>query len=205
MKIKFTLIVINIIFLIFSVLQMFPIPPHADNMKAVYKSGYFEALDRECSLMIDAFISIKTMSSNPSFAWTYLNDLETKNDISATVFDYKGRRVASPGLYFDDTDETVLKAITSYEAQNVSRASGGDYHTFIPVFKKPECSVCHSKVREDGLIGVFVFEQDYDAHIYYSRERVLIFFLISIALSFSLFLLTHWQPGRPIKEMFDKD
>lgn len=184
---------------------MLPIAPHSDDIQSIYKSGYFKALDNECRIVADAFLAVKTMSSNPSFAWVFLNDLERKNNLSVTVYDRKGRRVAAPGFYFDDIDPVTSAAVNSLERQVFSFVKSGSYYTFIPIFKKAECSPCHQRVNDNGFIGLLAFKQDYDAHVYYSGERVLLFLGISIVLCFLLFMLVRWHPDKPLKEMFDKD
>ncbi|MDR3237082.1 MAG: hypothetical protein LBT84_01100 [Spirochaetia bacterium] len=203
MKIKLIFIYINILFLIISVLQMLNIPPYAEDMSTVYKSGYFGELEREAGIIVDAFVSIKSMSANPAYAWIFLEDLQ-KNGITVDVCDSKSQVVRAPGVVSGVHEKPYVLSASGPGAV-YSYASGGKYHTWIPAIKKSECSPCHSNVKEGNFIGALYFERDYDAHIYYSLERILIFGAVSLLLSLTLFFLIRWTPERGIKEMFDKD
>ena len=201
MRIKYFFICVNIIFLLASVFQMLPISLYTDDMGSLYKSGYFKELEKKCLITTDAFISVKSMSSNPAYAWVFLADVE-KRGLKVYVCDSESRIVKAPGItselygsrQFFLSDDNNVESFTRF----------GKYYARVDCIKKGECSPCHSRVRDGELIGSLYFERDYDAHIYYSLERSLIFGVLSVCLGLALFFLFKWVPAGHIKEMFDK-
>lgn len=79
MKIKYVFTILISILILVSLSQIAPIPPYADAVRPFYKSGYFRELDREFSIIADAFIAIKSMS-RPEYAWVYLNDVASSHN-----------------------------------------------------------------------------------------------------------------------------
>ena len=67
-----------------------------------------------------------------------------------------------------------------------------------------ECRFCHSRWNRREVIGALSFERRYDATVYYSSERIMIFMLITMVLGLLLYALVRWDPGKNIKELFDK-
>lgn len=201
MKIKLVFIALNVLLLVAAVVQMLPIPPHADDVLGLYKSGYFKALDGKCDAAAAGFIAVKMYSAKPDFAWIFFRDLEDTAELKAAVYNKKGKVAVAPGNIGEESQEIAAIA-SEVNPQPVSEIRGGKYKRFIPMLKKQECGFCHKNGREGSLIGVLAFEQDYDAHLYYSRERVILFGLAAIVLGAALFFLIRWEPASDIKKMF---
>jgi hypothetical protein len=104
----------------------------------------------------------------------------------------------------ESPDAAVSNMLARAKPEMESSVRNGRYFTLLPVKAEGKCSFCHEDVRPGGVVGYMSFEQSYDAHVYYSRERILIFLGISMALMIILFLFIRWDPNRGIKEMFDK-
>jgi hypothetical protein len=195
MKIKYAFIAVTAILLAISISQTLPIPPHADDMRKVYKSGYFRELERECSIIRDSFLGIKALA-DPSFAWVYLEDMVTAHNILVKVYDRRGHVVPAPGMTGESPDAAVSNMLARAKPEMESSVRNGRYFTLLPVKAEGKCSFCHEDVRPGGVVGYMSFEQSYDAHVYYSRERILIFLGISMALMIILFLFIRWEIGR---------
>jgi hypothetical protein len=48
------------------------------------------------------------------------------------------------------------------------------------------------------------FERRYNARVYYSSERIMIFSIISIVIIVLIIIVLRWDPHRDVKELFDK-
>jgi len=189
------------LFLLASISQMLPISLYTNDLKALYKSGYFKELEKECLIVTDAFISIKSMSSNPAYAWIFLKEIE-KRDLKVYVCDAESRIIKAPGIVSEPYGNRRFFSSSDDAVESFTRL--GKFYARVACVKKGGCSPCHPGVRDGRLIGVLYFERSYDAHIYYSLERALIFGILSVFLSITLFFLFRWIPARRIKEMFDK-
>ncbi|MCL1910968.1 MAG: hypothetical protein FWG13_02040 [Leptospirales bacterium] len=198
---KYFFICLNALFLLASLSQTLPIPFYTDDMDGLYKSGYFKELEKECLIVTDSFISIKSMSSNPAYAWIFLKEIE-KRGLTVYACDAESRIVKAPGIMTELYGKGRFFPLSDDVIESFTRL--GKYYARVNCVKKAECSPCHSRAREGGLIGSLYFETDYDAHIYNSLERTLIFGVLSVFLSLTLFFLFRWVPARHIKEMFDK-
>ena len=201
MRVKYFFICLNMLFLLAAVSQVLPIPFYSDDMDGLYKSGYFKELEKECLIVTEAFISIKSMSSNPAYAWVFLKEIE-KRELKVYVCDAESRIVKAPVINTETYGKRHFFSLSDNVIESFTRL--GKYYARVNCIKKAECSPCHSRARDGSLIGALYFERDYDAHIYYSLERTLIFGGLSVFLSLTLFFLFRWVPARHIKEMFDK-
>ncbi|MBN2403877.1 MAG: hypothetical protein JXN64_15990 [Spirochaetes bacterium] len=203
MKIKYVYIAFIIILLVISIAQIFSIPPYAGNIFSVYKSGYFKELDNGFQTYADSFLNIKMMS-RPVYAWIFLKDMQKKNNMNIRVYNNKGLEVQAPGETRISNDDNVLKILNSLDPKSFSRVIDNRYYSAIPVFIEDRCRFCHTNINRKNIAGVITFERDYDAHIYYSSERVIIFVLTSLALLILLYYIIKWDPARAVKELFDK-
>ncbi|MBN1532292.1 MAG: hypothetical protein JXA20_06495 [Spirochaetes bacterium] len=203
MKLKILFVVTLSLLIVVSSAQMFSVPPYVGDVYRLYKSGYFHELDRGFSVILESFMALKTMG-RPEFAWVFLQDIEKREGISAALYDRNGRRVFAPGLYSDERDSDVRRLIESVNPVMQGSVSGGRYRAVMPLRCEDRCRFCHQECRGRGYIGAMIFERDYDGHIYYSSERVIIFLSLTVLLSILLFLLLRWVPGRNVKELFDK-
>lgn len=202
MKIKIAIISAISIPLLISILQILPVPPYAGNLFPVFRSGYFVELDRQFEVIRDAFLGIKMMS-RPVYAWIFLDDIQKKHAIKITVHNARGEAVKAPGERTPGAEALALAIVNSSQPRPLAEVRGGRYHLSMPVISENRCSFCHS-VPAGGLIGVLSFERDFDARVYYTWERVLIFSLISLTLLALLVFVVRWVPGKRIKEIFDK-
>lgn len=181
---------------------MFPLPPFAEDVFPVYKSGYFNELDRQFEVITDAFVGIKTMS-RPAYAWVFLEDIQKRHGIDIRVYNYRGERVRAPGEISVGRDDTVLRLSALSKPSPFSEIRGNRYYMAIPLRASPRCRFCHAQ-QEDTLIGTITFERSYNATLSYGRERSVIFAIIAIISAFLLLGLIRWDPYRRIKEIFDK-
>lgn len=204
MKIKNILLALNFLMLLFSLSQIFSIPPYAGDIFQIYKSGYFSEIDKGFKLVIDSFTAVKT-NGRTEAGWIFLNDIEKSAEIKAHVYNKKGQRVIAPSYYENSKNHDILKIINSVNPRKESISlSDGVYRSVIPAIAGKKCLICHSSFRENDVIGAFYFERKFDAHIYYTSERIIIFLLISLLLLAMLVLTARWDPEREIKELFDK-
>jgi hypothetical protein len=203
MKIKFVYITFVLILLIISIAQIFSIPPYAGNIFSFYKSGYFKELDNGFEVAVDSFLNIKMMS-RPDYAWIFLKDLQKKNNMNIKIYNSKGFEVPAPGENFVSDDDNVSKILNSLNPQSFSRIINNRYYSAIPVFVEDRCRFCHANINKKNVAGVITFERDYDSHIYYSSERVIIFSVISLVLLILLYFIIRWEPAKAVKELFDK-
>jgi hypothetical protein len=203
LKIKYPFLAVLFLLLTVSISQIFSIPPFAADIFGVYKSGYFRELDRGFEVIREAFIATK-MYSRPENAWILLEDMRTRQGIAARVYNASGYEVTAPGQTGPQRDARALAVINSISPAARSSIEGGKYISIMPVFMEERCGFCHAPGRARNLIGVLAFERDYDAHIYYSAERIIIFCAISMALCLLVYLVLRWDPERRVKELFDK-
>lgn len=203
MKIKYPFLAVLFLLLAVSISQIFSIPPFAADIFGVYKSGYFRELDRGFEVIRDAFIATK-MYSRPENAWILLEDIRLKQGITARVYNASGYEVKTPGETGTGRDSRALSVINAISPAQRSSVEGRKYISIMPVFMEERCGFCHTKKNAKNVVGVLSFERDYDAHVYYSAERIIIFCAISLALCLLIYLVLKWDPERGIKELFDK-
>ena len=186
-----------------SLSQLFPIPPYAGDIFPIYRSGYFRELDRGFRIVTDSFIGIKSMA-RPEYAWIFLSDIGIAHDMSIAVYDYKGYRVPAPGEKIGQPDRGVLDAVDAARPAVLSDIQGNRYISIVPVVARGECRFCHAGTNRRSVIGALRFERKFDAAVYYTYERIIIFICITVVLGFLLYALLRWDPGRNIKDLFDK-
>jgi hypothetical protein len=203
MKIKIIFAILISFLMLVSISQMFTIPPYAGSIFPVYKSGYFKELDRGFSVINDSFIGIKSMA-RPEYAWIFLSDMEIAHQMKIRVYDYRGYRVPAPGEKQGDPDVRILRVINAVNPKTASEIRGNRYFSIIPSVARGECRFCHSRLNSREVIGAVSFERDYDSMIYYSSERIIIFMVITMLLGGLLYAVLRWDPGKNIKELFDK-
>jgi hypothetical protein len=203
MKVKIVFAVLIAVLMIISLSQVFSIPPYAGDMFPVYKSGYFRELDSQFGVITDSFIGIKSMA-RPEYAWIFLADVGIAHDIKIDVYDCRGYRVTAPGEKSGPPDRAVLGAMDMRKPAALSWPEGGRYISIVPVSARGECKFCHERWNRRNVIGALKFERPYDASIYYSSERIIIFLIITAVLGLLLYALLRWDPGKNIKELFDK-
>ena len=185
-----------------SFIQIFSVPPYSGDIVTIYKSGYFKELERNMFMITDSFLQIKTMSK-AEYAWIYLNDVSTKYNIIINVYNSEGRLVKAPGMYQIGTDTKVIPLLQELKPEAKFFITGDSYCGMIPVYRKSECNFCH-QVSQQPLIGVITYSMPYDGYIYYTSERIIIFVIITFAISCLLFVVIRWQPYKDIQELFDK-
>ena len=204
MKIKNILLAINTLLLLISISQIFSIPPFADDIFSVYKSGYFTEIDKGFRLIIDAFSAVKTNGKTEA-GWVFLNDIEKTNGIKAAIYNKKGERVIAPSYYdTNNKNSDIIKVLTAINPETETRLDSGMYKSIIPAKAEKKCLICHTSSRENEIIGAFYFERKFNASIYYTSERIILFSIISLFLLILLILTARWDPERQIKELFDK-
>lgn len=203
MKVKIIFSILLAVLMLVSLSQVFSIPPYAGDIFPVYRSGYFKELDRGFKVIVDSFVGIKSMA-RPEYAWIFLSDVGMENDMHITVYDSNGYRIPAPGEKSGRPDRKVLSAVNATRPAPVSVIDGGRYISIVPVFSRGECRFCHSGGNRRSVIGALRFERGFDATVYYTSERILIFVCITIILCILLYALVRWDPGKNIKELFDK-
>ncbi len=203
MKIKNILLAVNTFLLLVSISQIFSIPPFASDIFSVYKSGYFTEIDNSFRVIIDAFSAVKT-NGRTEAGWVYLSDIEKTNGIKAAVYSKKGERVIAPSYYDNNKNSDIIKVLTAVNPETETRLVSGLYKSIIPAKAEKKCLICHTSFRENEVIGAFYFERKFNASIYYTSERIILFSLISLFLLILLILTARWDPERQIKELFDK-
>ncbi len=203
MKIKYFFICLISILIILSISQIFSIPPYAGDAFPVYKSGYFRELDREFGIIGDSFINIKMMSK-PAYAWIFLKDMEKKHGLIIRVYNNNGMEVPAPGMAGGKSDSNVVKILNSMDPENYSIVKQNKYFSITPVFLENRCRFCHKGEYKKDITGLISFERKYDAVVYYTSERVIIFTVTTLVLLLLLYYIIRWEPGRHVKELFDK-
>jgi hypothetical protein len=202
MKIRLILILPLFLLLGISILQLFNVPPYAGDVFSIYRSGYFDELDRQFTVIRKAFLDLKTMS-RPEHAWIFLEDLEREQNIRIRVYDREGRRVPAPGRREGGINANVALFLDRSDRGLESGVSGKTYRSLVPVPWKERCAFCHEK-PEGKLMGAMEFERRYNARVYYSSERIMIFSIISIVIIVLIIIVLRWDPHRDVKELFDK-
>jgi hypothetical protein len=189
--------------LLVSLSQIFSIPPYAEDVFPFYKSGYFSELDKGFATIVDSFLAIKSMTRT-EYAWIFLSDIAASRDMNIRVYDYRGYPVPAPGEKGGHPDEAVVKILNSMNPAPRSEVSGRFYKSVIPLAIRGECKFCHTRWNKREMAGAISFERKFDASIYYTSERIIIFICISIALCGFLYAAVRWDQGKNIKELFDK-
>jgi len=203
MKVKIIFAVLISALMLVSISQIFSIPPYAGDILSIYKSGYFRELDRGFRVIADSFVGIKSMA-RPEYAWIFLSDVGIAHEMKIGVYDHRGYRVPAPGEKTGSPDREVLRVMGAPKPAMYSEVSGSRYISVIPLAARGECRFCHKQWNSREVIGALRFERRYDAGIYYSSERIIIFIVITIFLGGLLYALLRWDPGKNIKELFDK-
>jgi hypothetical protein len=203
MKMKYALLVSLAVVLAVSILQMFSVPPYAGDIHSLYRSGYFIELEKGFEVIRDAFIETK-MYGRPVSAWILLDDIGARQGIDIRVYNSTGLRVRAPGEAENGGDERVVRVLNAERPAVYSEIRGGRYYAAVPVFMEDRCRFCHDSRAAKRVAGVLTFERDFDARVYYGAERVIIFAVVSTALCLLIFLTLRWEPGRRVKELFDK-
>jgi hypothetical protein len=202
MKLKYILIAIFFVLISISVLQVFSIPPYAGDIFNYYKSGYFSELDREFKIIRESFLEIKS-KTEPVYGWLFLRRIAEEEGVEISVYDRNGYIIDKPGNRGKSADTDAASVLKAYTPASESGVSGSDYFSIAPLLAEKRCLICHRNISQGDLLGAIGFRRKYDAHIYYSSERVLIFLTIAILLAAALFYLIKWDPEKKIKEMFD--
>lgn len=190
------------ILILFSISQLFLIPPFAGDIFPIYKSGYFDEIEKGYNVIKDSFVEIK-MLSKPVYSWIFLDDIEKKHNIIIKVYNSKGKLVPAPGEESDEHDIRVTDIINSIDPNTYSEIQEDSYYSAIPLFFEDRCRFCHQNYKKN-LIGIISFKRKYNSYIYYSSERIIIFTSIAAILSILFFLILKWDPEKRIKEIFDK-
>ena len=108
MKVKYFFVVIMSFLLIISISQIISIPPYSGNIFNIYKSGYFDELNREFEIIKDSFINIKTMGK-VEYGWVFLNDINKKHNIDVKVYNRNGHNVTAPGEQSEKNERVISK------------------------------------------------------------------------------------------------
>ncbi len=202
MKLKYILIVVVLVLLSISVSQVFSIPPYSGDIFSFYKSGYFSELDREFEIIRESFLEIKS-KSEPVYGWLFLKRISEREGIETRIYDRNGYVIEKPGSRGSGIEKDAASIIKAYKPAPESGINGSEYFSIVPLLAEKRCLICHKGMNQGDLLGAMGFRRKYDAHIYYSSERILLFFLLSIILTAFLFYLVKWDPQKKIKEMFD--
>jgi hypothetical protein len=203
MKIKYSILAIILCLMALSLTQVFNVPPLNRDIYPLYKSGYFRELEREFRIIADSFLAIKTMTE-PAYAWIFLKDIADKHGVAVGVYDRQGYPVHAPGKQGDAFDPEIMDLLRSREAGPVYSFEGRNYRAILPMISEDRCGFCHGRPNSNGTLGAMVFSRPYDGHVYYSGERIIIFIIIASVLAMVLFFVARWEPGKKIKELFDK-
>ncbi len=202
MIIKRVLIILFAVVWAVSFIQIFSVPPYIGDIFAIYKSGYFKELERNMYVITDSFLQIKTMSK-AEYAWIYLNDVRTRFNIKIDVYDAQGNLVKAPGIVEMGNNSAVINMCSDINPQPQFTVTGRLYNGIIPVYRKSECNFCHQPLHKP-LIGVITYSIPFDGYIYYTSERIILFTIITFAISIVLFVVIRWNPYKDIDELFDK-
>ncbi len=203
MKMKYIVLIFLIVLIIISIAQIFSIPPYAGDIYSVYRSGYFRELDRQFAVIRDSFLGIKMMAK-PVYGWIFLEDIGKEHDIEIRVYNSKGYEVIAPGEAEEREDRFIVRLLNSIEAKPLHRVAGGYYYVAFPIRLEKRCRFCHDRQYQKDIIGAMTFKREYDASVYYSAERVILFTVLSLMLLLFLYAIVIWDPEKKIKELFDK-
>lgn len=202
MIIKRVLIIMLALLWVISFIQIFSVPPYIGDIFEIYKSGYFKELERNMYIITDSFLHIKTMTK-PEYAWIYLDDLQKRSGISIAVYDAQGNLIKAPGMSEIVNNTEIMNVCNDIKPQAQFTVSGRLYHGIIPVYRKSECNFCHQPSQKP-LLGVITYAIPFDGYIYYTSERIILFTIITFAISIMLFVVIRWNPYKDIRELFDK-
>jgi len=202
MIIKRVLIIMLSLMWAISFIQIFSVPPYIGDIFGIYKSGYFKELERNMYIITDSFLHIKTMTK-PEYAWIYLDDLQKRSGISIMVYDAQGNLIKAPGMTETVNNSAIMNVCSDIRPQPQFTVKGRLYHGIIPIYRKSECNFCHQPSHKP-LLGVITFAIPFDGYIYYTSERIILFIIITFAISILLFVVIRWNPYKDIKELFDK-
>jgi len=197
-KVKIFTGMVTLALLVLSVLEIFQVYPGPDKIYSVYKSGYFRELDRSNSVIADSFIMIKTMTQ-PVRGWLSIKNFEEKYKMSINVYDAAGYLVPAPGEK-GELNRMVAENLSTPDPEIRSVIDGNRYVSIIPFKNGKECRICHRQSR----IGALMITRDFNASAYYTLERRLIFIPFSAFFLILFIMIVKWDPGKRIKEMFDK-
>lgn len=203
MKLKYLFVVLTGFLCLVTISQIFTIPPYAGDIFNVYRSGYFRELEKSFSVITDAFIETK-MLGKAEYAWVLLEDIGKKHAITIRVYDGSGRLIPAPGQPSSDRDNVVTEILGSMNPGIRSELRGRTIYTAIPAVMEDRCLFCHTPSGKNRIAGVLTFKRGYDAHVYYSSERIIIFSILTALLLSLLFLVIRWDPEKKVKELFDK-
>ncbi|TAL35697.1 MAG: hypothetical protein EPN93_09565 [Spirochaetes bacterium] len=204
MKIKFAFASVLAMLLLLTGAQMFSIPPYAGDIHEIYRSGYFVEIERGFGVIRDSFIGTKMMAKDPAYAWMLLQDIGESQGTDIAVYTTSAYRVTAPGKIESSQDPEVVRLLNSVEPRPQCRAGQRRYSCLIPVRFEEKCRFCHESARKKPIAGVMRFERDYDATVYYRAERMVLFGVLSAIFALLLYYVLKWEPGRGVKELFDK-
>ena len=202
MIVKRIILVVLFFLLGVSCLQLFNVPPYAGDIKPLYRSGYFDELDRGFDIIRDTFLSLKTLD-RIEYGWIFLTEIEEKQGIRTGLFDSRGFEVAAPGIRSEKPDRFVADMISESGGERKSSVSDSRYMSLIPVTFRGECLICHRNSSSGQTAGYLVFERNSDPFIYYSSERIILFSVISIVIVVLILITARWDPV-VVKDLFDK-
>ena len=198
------LLILALIQVVLSSIQIGNIPPYAKNIASIYKSGYFKELDFGFKTITTSFLEIK-QKVDAIAAWDYLRTIKEKNNIQVNIFNTNGWNVTAPGITLNRKNKKIFNILNSGNPSIITSIKGGKYKAIIPLKGESQCFICHRKKNyKSTYIGALSFSRTYDSYIYFSSEKMIIFFIFSIFLSVILFYLIKWDPEKNIKELFDK-
>jgi hypothetical protein len=203
MKVKFPLIIFFALCLIFSISGILNIFPASVVIPGIEKSGYFQNIDEKYDVIIDSFLGIKILA-RPEYAWIFIDDLEKKHDLEIEIFNSRGERVFTPGFKDDIANSRVSAVINSGLKEGETSLEQGVYERIIPVKAEKKCIFCHKNQNTGDIIGAIKFKGKYNSIVYHTKERSLIFSMISLVLVIILLQLARWNPYERVKELFDK-
>ena len=203
MKVKFPLIIFFALCLILSISGILNIPPASVVIPVTEKSGYYKNIDKKYEVIVDSFLGIKILS-RPEYAWIFIDDMEKKHNLEIEIFNSRGERVFTPGFKDDIANSRVSTVINSGLEEGGVSLEQGLYERIIPVKAEKKCIFCHKNKNSGDIIGAIKFKGKYNSIVYHSRERSLIFSMISLVLVIILLQLGRWNPYERVKELFDK-
>jgi hypothetical protein len=204
MKIKYAFMAVLGILLVLSGIQTLSIPPYAGDLYGIYRSGYFVEIERGFGVMRDAFLGIKMMSKDPSYAWIFLQDMGERQGTEVKVYNASGYQVGAPGRTDSLQEARVVRLLSGSDPSILCEAGQRTYSCLVPVRFEEKCRFCHEAARKKPVAGALSFEREFDASVYYRAERIIIFGVLSALFAVLLFLVWRWEPGRAVKELFDK-
>lgn len=198
MKVKIFAGSITAFLLVLSILEIFPVYPGPGQIFPLYKSGYFGEMDRNNRIIADAFTGVKVYG-RVEMGWAFLDDVRKRYNIQVDVYDSTGNQVPSPGTR-SRKDSHVAELLALPRPAGETKVEGNRYVTVLPLVNGGKCRPCHSS----ATIGALYISREFNAGVYYTLERRLIFIPLAVFLLILFMLIVRWEPGRRIEEMFDK-